>query len=61
MMRKKKKKNIPQIAPLIWNIIFLTTSMILMVTLSKSYFILGVKETQVNEQESLHKSIFNKA
>lgn len=35
---------IPQIAPLIWNIIFLTTSLILLVVLTKTFFILGKKE-----------------
>lgn len=40
------ENKIPQIAPLIWNIIFLTTSIILIITLSKVYFTLRPKESK---------------
>lgn len=43
---------IPQIAPLIWNLIFLTTSLVLIVTLVKVYFILNDKEMKEREHTS---------
>nr|YP_001798509.1 ATP synthase F0 subunit 8 [Sminthurus viridis]ABS82045.1 ATP synthase F0 subunit 8 [Sminthurus viridis] len=50
----------PQMAPMMWNAIFLSTSLILMVTLSKSYFVLGSKETSNMEGEKTEKLISNK-